>query len=110
MLIEESNGKSRMERKIDKELRKVVGRSVIATCCILILHVTIFFISAGRLDLYQAWFYFSVVFVYLLLNIVAIAKFSPDARAIGFVLYIVVGFLMTRTMTEKPHFETTVRI
>jgi len=67
-----------MERKIDKELRKVVVRSVIATCCILILHVTIFFISAGRLDLYQAWFFFSVVFVYSLLNIVALAKFSPE--------------------------------
>ena len=57
-------------------MRKIVVRSVIATCFILILHVTIFFISAGRLDLYQAWFYFGVIFMYLLLSLVAQVKFS----------------------------------
>lgn len=67
-----------MERKIDKELRKVVVRSIVVTCFFLILHLLIFFVSAGRLDLYQAWFYFGVVFVYSLLNLAAQAKFSPE--------------------------------
>jgi len=76
---EEANGRRFiMQRKIDKELRKVIVRSVIATCFILILHVTIFFISAGRLDLYQAWFYFGVIFIYSLLSVAAQAKFSPE--------------------------------
>jgi protein-S-isoprenylcysteine O-methyltransferase Ste14 len=38
----------------------------------------IFFVSAGRLDLYQAWFYFSVIFMYSILNLTALAKFSPE--------------------------------
>lgn len=67
-----------MERKIDKELRKAVVRSIVVICLFLILHVAIFFVSAGRLDLYQAWIYFGVVFVYSLSNLVAQAKFSPE--------------------------------
>ncbi|UCH02466.1 MAG: isoprenylcysteine carboxylmethyltransferase family protein [Candidatus Bathyarchaeota archaeon] len=67
-----------MERKIDKELRKVAVRSVIVTCFFLILHLLIFFVSAGRLDLYHAWFYFGVVFVNSLLNLAAQATFSPE--------------------------------
>jgi len=67
-----------MERKIDKELRKVVVRSIIVICFFLILHVAIFFVSAGRLDLYQAWIYFGVVFGYSLFNLAAQAKFSPE--------------------------------
>lgn len=150
-----------MERKIDRELRKVVVRSIIVTCFLLTLHLMIFFVSAGRLDLYQAWFYFGVIFMYSILNLAALAKFSPELlkqrllrkregsklwdevlmRAcnimlmfvlpfiagldigrfhwsslsiyyvpLGFVLFIVGGFLTTRTMIENPHFETTVRI
>ena len=150
-----------MEREIDKELRKVVVRSVIATCFLLILHLAIFLVSAGRLDLYQAWFYFGVILVYSILNLAALAKFNPELlkqrllmkregskpwdevlmRAcnimlmfvlpfiagldigrfhwsslsiyyvpLGFVLFIVGGFLTTRAMVENPHFETTVRI
>ena len=67
-----------MERKIDRELRKVVVRSIIVTCLLLTLHLMIFFVSAGCLDLYQAWFYFGVVIVYSFLNVVAQAKFSPE--------------------------------
>ena len=67
-----------MKRKIDKELRKIIFKSLIVTYFILILHSAIFFISAGRLDLYQAWLYFSVIFAYSTLNIVALAKFSPE--------------------------------
>jgi len=150
-----------MERKIDKELRKVVVRSVIVTCFLLTLHLVIFFVSAGRLDLYQPWFYFGIIFVYSILNLAALAEFSPELlkqrllrkregsklwdevlmRAcnimlmfvlpfiagldvgrfhwsslsiyyvpLGFVLFIVGGFLTTRAMVENPHFETTVRI
>ena len=150
-----------MERKIDKELRKVVVRSVIVTCFLLTLHLVIFFVSAGRLDLYQPWFYFGIIFVYSILNLAALAEFSPELlkqrllrkregsklwdevlmRAcnimlmfvlpfiagfdagrfhwsslsiyyvpLGFMLFIVGGFLTTRAMIENPHFETTVRI
>jgi protein-S-isoprenylcysteine O-methyltransferase Ste14 len=150
-----------MERKIDRELRKVVVKSIIATCFLLTLHLMIFFVSAGRLDLYQVWFYFGVIFIYSILNLAALAKFSPGLlkqrllrkregsklwdevlmRAcnimlmfvlpfiagldvgrfhwsslsiyyvpLGFVLFIVGGFLTTRAMIENPHFETTVRI
>lgn len=67
-----------MKRKIDRELKKVVVRSIIATSFFLILHLMIFFVSAGRLDLYQAWFYFGVVFAYSFLNLAAQAKFTPE--------------------------------
>ena len=67
-----------MKRKIDKELRKIVVRSIVFTCFILIFHVVVFFVSAGRLDLYQAWIYFGVVFVYSLSSVLAQAKFSPE--------------------------------
>jgi hypothetical protein len=67
-----------MERKIERVLRKVVVRSIIVTCVFLILHLVIFFVSAGRLDLFQAWIYFDVVFVYSLSNLAAQAKFTPE--------------------------------
>jgi len=150
-----------LESEIGMELRRVVVRSIIVTCFLLTLHLMIFFVSAGRLDLYQAWFYFGVIFVYSILNLVALAKFSPELlrqrllvkregsklwdeilmRAcnimllfvlpfiagldvgrfrwsslsvyyvpLGFVLFVVGGFLTTRAMIENPYFETTVRI
>jgi membrane protein implicated in regulation of membrane protease activity len=82
-----------MERKIDKELRKVVVRSVIVTCFLLTLHLVIFFVSAGRLDLYQAWFYFGIIFVYSILNLTALAKFSPE-------------LLKQRLLIKKTRFQT----
>jgi len=150
-----------MERRTDMELRKVVVKSIVVTCLLLILHLMIFFVSAGRLDLYRAWFYFGVIFMYSILNLVALAKFSPELLKqrllrkregsklwdevlmrtcnimlmfvlpfiagldvgrfywsslsiyyvpLGFVLFIVGGFLTTWAMIENPYFETTVRI
>jgi len=150
-----------MEREIDRELREVIVRSIIVTCLLLTMHLMIFFVSAGRLDLYQAGFYFGAIFAYSILNLAALAKFSPELlkqrllrkregsklwdevlmRAcnimlmfalpliagldvgrfrwsslsiyyvpLGFVLFIVGGFLTTRAMIENPYFETTVRI
>lgn len=150
-----------MERKIGRELRKVVIKSIVVICFLLTLHLMIFFVSAGRLDLFQAWFYFVVVFVYSFSNLAAQARFSPELLKqrllrkregsklwdevlmrtcnivlmfvlpfiagldvgrfrwsnlsiyyvpLGFVLFIVGGFLTTRAMIENPYFETTVRI
>jgi len=150
-----------MERKIGRELRKVVIKSIVVTCFLLTLHLMIFFVSAGRLDLFQAWFYFVVVFVYSFSNLAAQARFSPELLKqrllrkregsklwdevlmrtcnivlmfvlpfiagldvgrfrwsnlsiyyvpLGFVLFIVGGFLTTRAMIENSYFETTVRI
>jgi len=53
-LLSKKRKKILMERRIDKEFRKVVVRSIIVTCFFLILQLAIFFVSAGRLDLYQA--------------------------------------------------------
>jgi protein-S-isoprenylcysteine O-methyltransferase Ste14 len=67
-----------MERQIHMELGKVVVRSTIVTFFLLTLHLVIFFFSAGRFDLFQAWFYFVVVFMYSFSNLVAQAKLSPE--------------------------------
>ena len=79
MPIEEANGRRfALKKNFNKELRKVVVKSVIATCFILILNATIFFVSVGRLDLYRAWFYFAVIFTYSIFNLAALAKFNPE--------------------------------
>lgn len=44
----------------------------------LFLFMVVFFLSAGRIDLPRAWFFFSLYFISLLFNMVIFIKFNPQ--------------------------------
>lgn len=45
---------------------------------VLLLFMLVFFLSAGRVDLPRAWFFFSLYFISLLFNMVIFLKFNPE--------------------------------
>jgi protein-S-isoprenylcysteine O-methyltransferase Ste14 len=57
---------------------KVVTRRAVHVLGGLFLLIVAFFLSAGRIDLPRAWFFFGLYFTSLLFNMVIFLKFNPD--------------------------------
>jgi len=57
---------------------KAVARRAAQVIEGLFLLMTVFFLSAGRIDLPRAWIFFGLYFVSLLLNMVILLKFNPE--------------------------------
>ena len=67
-----------MDERNNKELRRSLIKQIILSCLMLSIQITIFFISAGHFDIPQAWIFFSVTFVYLIVSTVALYKLNPE--------------------------------
>jgi len=57
---------------------EAVVKRVVQVIAGLFLFMVLFFLSAGRIDLPRAWFFFSLYFISLLFNMVIFLKFNPE--------------------------------
>ncbi|MDD4621458.1 MAG: hypothetical protein PHQ15_11690, partial [Methanosarcina sp.] len=57
---------------------KVISKRAVQVLGSMFLLMTVFFLSAGRIDLPRAWFFFGLYFISLLFNIVIFLKFNPE--------------------------------
>jgi hypothetical protein len=57
---------------------KAVARRAAQVLGGIFLLMVVFFLSAGRIDLPRAWFFFSLYFILLLFNMVIFLKFNPE--------------------------------
>lgn len=64
------------ETKAAKDRRSVI-MTVMVYCLLTVLMMVIFFVSAGRLDMPRAWFYFALSTIHWLSGTIVIYKFSP---------------------------------
>lgn len=62
----------------DAEFWKAFARRASQVITGLLLFMVVFFLSAGRIDLPRAWFFFGIYFISLLLNMVIFLKFNPE--------------------------------
>lgn len=60
------------------EFWKAFARRTSQVIAGLLLFMVVFFLSAGRIDLPRAWFFFGIYFISLLLNMVIFFKFNPE--------------------------------
>lgn len=66
------------ETKKDAVFWKSVSKRAVQVLGSLFLFMVVFFLSAGRIDLPRAWFFFGLYFVSLLFNMVIFLKFNPE--------------------------------
>ncbi len=57
---------------------KVISKRAVQVLGSMFLLMAVFFLSAGRIDLPRAWFFFGLYFISLLFNIVIFLKFNPE--------------------------------
>ena len=62
----------------DKLFWEAVVRRAAQVIVSLFLFMAVFFLSAGRIDLPRAWFFFGLYFLSLLFNMVIFLKFNPE--------------------------------
>jgi protein-S-isoprenylcysteine O-methyltransferase Ste14 len=57
---------------------KAISKRAVQVLGSMFLLMAVFFLSAGRIDLPRAWFFFGLYFISLLFNIVIFLKFNPE--------------------------------
>ena len=57
---------------------KAISKRAVQVLGSIFLLMAVFFLSAGRVDLPRAWFFFCLYFISLLFNIVIFLKFNPE--------------------------------
>ncbi len=57
---------------------KAISKRAVQVLGSMFLLMAVFFLSAGRVDLPRAWFFFGLYFISLLFNIVIFLKFNPE--------------------------------
>lgn len=57
---------------------KAISKRAVQVLGSMFLLMAVFFLSAGRVDLPRAWFFFCLYFISLLFNIVIFLKFNPE--------------------------------
>ncbi|MFQ5822313.1 MAG: methyltransferase family protein [Candidatus Heimdallarchaeota archaeon] len=62
----------------NKELRRAGIKQLLLTCFMIIIHMTIFFISAGHIAMLRPWIYFGASFVHFSVSTAVIYKFNPE--------------------------------
>ena len=62
----------------DRELRRVLITQIVVICLMLILQMTIFFISAGHINLLRPWIFFGASFAQFIAGTVVQYKLNPE--------------------------------
>jgi len=67
-----------MDKRSNQDLRGAVIKQISVSCLILLVHIGVFFFSAGRIDIPRAWVSFGVTLVHLILSAAVLARFNPE--------------------------------
>jgi protein-S-isoprenylcysteine O-methyltransferase Ste14 len=70
-----------MVEKNPEDLRMLGIKAVLLSCLFFTIQMTIFFVSAGRLNIPRAWAFFGVTFVYIVVSSVVLSKSNPELVA-----------------------------